>query len=77
MRYLYAFIRLTKIKKTTNSRHAYVYQKICTSAFTITTCEYSKTGKNTNDITIKYGKVLKIKYYPAMKKEPITTQQCG
>lgn len=45
-----------------------MYQKLCTSAFTIATFEYSNTGNNTNDIKIKYGKVLKIKYYTAMKK---------
>lgn len=68
MRYLNAFIRTTQIKKTdNNNRHSYVYQKICTRVFIIAISEYSKTGNNLNDIKIKYGKLLKIKYYTAMK----------
>lgn len=48
-----------------------MYQKIYTSSFTIAILEYSKTGNNTNCIKIKYGKLLRIKYYTAMEKSQL------
>lgn len=47
------------------------YQKIYTRAFTIATFGYSKTGNNSSDIKIKCGKLLKIKYYTAIRENQL------